>query len=108
MPTSTPPHNYRFFRYLAPNAVTCAGSVLQVCNATLTGFDPIADCGAPEACNATTGSCNVCAPGTTRCQDSGTVLACDATGQVETPLSCGLLETCTGGACELLGLGLGL
>jgi hypothetical protein len=89
-----------------PNAVSCAGSVLQVCNATLTGFDPLVDCGAPEACNAASASCNVCTPGARRCLDAGTVLTCDPTGQVETPSSCGLLEVCDGGECELLGLGL--
>jgi len=87
----------------APNAVQCNGAVLEVCNATLTGFEPVIDCGSPAACNAQTGSCNVCSPGAPRCIDSVTVGICDSTGQVETPISCGLLEACNAGECVLLG-----
>jgi hypothetical protein len=78
--------------------------VLEVCNATLTGFDPVVDCGVAAACNAAAGGCNVCTPGATRCADATTVAACDATGQAEVEISCGLLEVCSGGECSLLGL----
>jgi hypothetical protein len=87
------------------NQLRCEGAVLQVCNATLTGFDPVVDCGSPAACNAQTGACNICAPGTRRCVDSGTVGICDSTGQAETRIDCTpLIESCAAGECELLGL----
>lgn len=85
----------------APGAVRCSGSVLEACTATLTGFAPVADCGAPEACNAEAGSCNLCAPGARRCLDEVTVGECEATGQAEVPIGCGLLEVCAGGECVL-------
>lgn len=87
------------------NQLRCEGAVLQVCNATLTGFDLVVDCGSPAACNAQTGACNICAPGTRRCVDSGTVGICDSTGQTETRIDCTpLIESCVAGECELLGL----
>ncbi len=82
----------------AANQLRCEGAVLQVCNATLTGFDPIIDCGSPAACNAQTGACNICAPGTRRCVDSGTVGICDSTGQAETRIDCTpVIESCVAG-----------
>jgi hypothetical protein len=86
-----------------PNEVRCEGAFLQVCNATLTGFDPIADCGVATACNASTASCNICAPGTSRCLDLTTVATCDAAGQAEVVSGCPLLQTCDSGDCRLLG-----
>lgn len=87
------------------NQLRCDGAVLQICNATLTGFEPVVDCGSPAACNAQTGACNICAPGTRRCVDSGTVGICDSTGQTETRIDCTpVLESCVAGECELLGL----
>jgi len=88
-----------------PGSLSCQGAVLQRCNATSTGFDPLVDCGAPEACNAATGSCNVCTPGARRCLDQSTVMVCDAAGQAETPQGCGLLEVCSNGQC-VIGLSL--
>jgi hypothetical protein len=84
------------------NQARCAGAVLEVCNATLTGFDSI-DC-SPAACNPTTGRCNLCTPGASRCVGSRTVATCDATGQNEVQTDCGVLETCSSGVCQVLGL----
>jgi hypothetical protein len=87
------------------NQLRCDGSLLQVCNATLTGFDLVIDCGSPAACNAQTGACNICTPGTRRCVDGDTVGICDSTGQTETRIGCTpLIESCVAGECELLGL----
>jgi hypothetical protein len=86
-----------------PNEVLCDGAFLQICNATLTGFDLIADCGAAAACNASTASCNLCTPGTSRCLDLTTVATCDATGQAEVVSGCPLFQTCESGDCQLLG-----
>jgi hypothetical protein len=89
----------------AANQLRCDGSVLQVCNPTLTAFDTVIDCGSPAACNAQTGACNICTPGARRCIDSGTAGICDSSGQTETRIECTpLIESCTGGECELLGL----
>ena len=80
------------------------GAALERCNATQTGFDPVADCGSPQACDATAGACNVCTPGVRRCLNANTLATCDATGQSETIAGCGLLEACTGGQCVPLGI----
>jgi hypothetical protein len=78
---------------------------LQACNATLTGYDLVVDCGSPAACNAQTGACNVCTPGARRCIDSLTAGICDSTGQSEVQVDCALLlQSCVAGECELLGL----
>lgn len=86
-----------------PGEARCDGAVLQTCNASLTGFDPVTDCGTPAACNAQTASCILCTPGARRCLDAVTVATCDASGQLELPSSCGVLEVCLNGVCEGLG-----
>jgi hypothetical protein len=89
----------------SPNQLRCEGAVLQICNAALTGFDPVVDCGSPAACNAQTGGCNICTPGSRRCVNGSTVGICDSNGQNETTVACTpLIESCVGGECELLGL----
>lgn len=88
----------------APGESRCRGARLESCNAAQTGFDPVTDCGSPQACNADADACNICSPGTFRCLNGSTVAACDASGQSEALVGCGLLESCVNGDCVPLGL----
>ncbi len=87
----------------APSESRCRGRNLERCNAAGTALEQL-DCGSPQRCNEAAGRCDVCGPGTARCLDSDTVAACDASGATETPIPCGLLESCSAGACVVLGL----
>jgi hypothetical protein len=86
-----------------PGEARCVGARLDVCNASLSALDPVADCASPQLCNAAAARCDACAPNTRRCANSTTVATCSATGDVETLQGCGLLQTCSGGECGLLG-----
>jgi hypothetical protein len=87
----------------APNEHRCQDSQLLVCNADQTAFDLLADCGNSALCDAADGRCNLCVPGARRCADITTVAVCATSGLTEDNTGCGLLETCSGGTCTLLG-----
>jgi hypothetical protein len=86
-----------------PGEARCVGARLDVCNASLSALDPVLDCASPQLCNAAAARCDACAPSTRRCANSTTVATCSATGDVETLQGCGLLQTCSGGECGVLG-----
>jgi hypothetical protein len=88
----------------SPGEARCVGARLDVCNAGLSALDPVADCASPQLCNAAAARCDACAPNARRCANSTTVATCSATGDVETLQGCGLLQTCSGGECGILGL----
>lgn len=82
----------------------CRGARLERCNSTRTAFEPIDECSSPQACNEAAGACNICTPGSQRCRDTRSIVACDASGQSEVLVACGLLEACVSGQCVTLGL----
>jgi len=58
----------------------CNGEMLERCNATATGFEPLQDCGTPELCDSIRGAClSVCIPGRMRC-DGAELQRCSADG----------------------------
>jgi len=76
----------------------CSSDTLEICNSTLSGFDPVKVCAA-GMCDATGGECDECASGAKDCIGS-TPRACDTSGHWTSLSACaGTTPICKGGAC---------
>jgi hypothetical protein len=79
-----------------PDAFSCIGNTLKVCNADGTGFDESRSmpCGS-GTCDATGTDCNMCEPGMKTCMDDSPAV-CDETGQSFEPMPCRSGMHCVG------------
>lgn len=95
----------------AANERRCQGTQLELCNADRTGFVEEQRCANANLCSPA--GCQppppppptqLCVPGARRCPNTGSVAVCDASGLTETSSPCPFLQTCSEGACGLLGI----